>query len=342
MVEFKTRPLTVLLVEDNAGDARLFREYLIEAEPGGFRLFHVSRLSEALEWLDRRSADAVLLDLSLPDCQGLETFTSFHRASPRPATVVVTGLDDSEVALIAVREGAQDYLVKGQMDGHLLARAIRYAVERKRVQEELVRQKEFSERLINSSMDGILAFDQECRYTLWNPAMERISGVPKEQVLGQRAFDVFPFLLEIGEDEYFHAALAGRSVVATDRPFYVPETGRTGFFEGYYSPIRDEVGQVVGGLAIIRDITERKRAEAEREKLIAELREALANVKTLKGLIPICAACKKVRDDQGYWNQLESYIRQHSEAEFSHGLCPDCMRRLYPEYADQMDSLREG
>ena len=88
--------------------------------------------------------------------------------------------------------------------------------------------------------------------------------------------------------------------------------------------------------SIIRDITERKRAEEEREKLIRELQTALLKVKTLSGFLPICASCKKIRDDKGYWNQIESYISEHSEAEFSHGICPECARRLYPElYGDE-------
>ena len=86
-------------------------------------------------------------------------------------------------------------------------------------------------------------------------------------------------------------------------------------------------------LASIADITARIRAEAERERLVAEREKALSEIKTLSGLLPICASCKKIRDDQGYWNQIEIYIRSHSEAEFSHGLCPDCAHRLYPEYA---------
>jgi PAS domain S-box-containing protein len=84
---------------------------------------------------------------------------------------------------------------------------------------------------------------------------------------------------------------------------------------------------------IIRDITERKRVEEQKEKLIRELQDALAKVKTLTGLLPICASCKKVRDDKGYWTQLEAYIRDHSEAEFSHGICPECMKKLYPDFA---------
>jgi len=119
------------------------------------------------------------------------------------------------------------------------------------------------DRLIRSSVDGIVAFDRECRYTVWNPGMERISGVVAEQVLGRRAFDVFPFLVEIGEDSFFYAALEGRTVVARDRPFVIPNTGKQGFFEGHYSPLLDESGAVIGGLGIIRDITERKQLEEE-------------------------------------------------------------------------------
>lgn len=82
---------------------------------------------------------------------------------------------------------------------------------------------------------------------------------------------------------------------------------------------------------IIRDISERKAAEAERERLIHELQEALGRVKSLSGLLPICASCKKIRDEKGHWHYLEIYIRNHTEADFSHGICPDCRRRLYPE-----------
>ncbi len=75
------------------------------------------------------------------------------------------------------------------------------------------------------------------------------------------------------------------------------------------------------------------RLDMERQQLVMELKEALAKVKKLSGLLPICASCKKIRDDSGYWNQVEAYIRKHSEAEFTHSICPECMRKLYPEYA---------
>jgi hypothetical protein len=87
----------------------------------------------------------------------------------------------------------------------------------------------------------------------------------------------------------------------------------------------------------LRDISERKRVQEEKEKLIAELQAALSKVKLLSGMLPICANCKKIRDDKGYWKRIETYIRDHSEAEFSHSICPQCMERLYPEYAGDAD-----
>ena len=116
--------------------------------------------------------------------------------------------------------------------------------------------------LLEANVDGIIAFDRELRYTTWNRAMERISGVKRENVLGKDAFELFPCLKETGEDKYYFEALAGRSVVAENRPYVIAQSGCSGFFDGYYSPRHDEKGEVVGGVAIIRDVTERKLVEA--------------------------------------------------------------------------------
>ena len=115
--------------------------------------------------------------------------------------------------------------------------------------------------LLEANVDGIIAFDRECRYTTWNRAMERISGVKREDVLGKCAFELFPCLTATGEDKYYFEALAGKSVVAENRPYVIAQSGRNGFFDGYYSPRHDEKGEVVGGVAIVRDVTERKLAE---------------------------------------------------------------------------------
>jgi len=106
----------------------------------------------------------------------------------------------------------------------------------------------------------------------------------------------------------------------------------------YVEPMRDPNGVITGCIGIALDITEQKELEEQREGLIGELRNALAQIKTLRGLLPICAACKKIRDDRGYWTQFEQYIRTHSEAEFTHGICPECIQRLYPDLAPSQGS----
>jgi PAS domain S-box-containing protein len=87
--------------------------------------------------------------------------------------------------------------------------------------------------------------------------------------------------------------------------------------------------------AILRDLTARRAVEAERERLIVELQQALAEVRTLRGIIPICSSCKKIRDDSGYWHAVDAYVHAHTEAQFSHGICPDCCERLYPGMAQE-------
>jgi signal transduction histidine kinase len=128
--------IRLLLVEDNPGDARLIRELLRQAEPFPFDLAHVERLRDAIERLQRRETDAVLLDLYLPDSQGMETVVQLLDAAPEIPIVVLTGRSDERTVLDVVQAGAQDYLVKDEITGRLLAHSIRYAIERSRLERE--------------------------------------------------------------------------------------------------------------------------------------------------------------------------------------------------------------
>ena len=148
-------PMRVLLVEDNPGDARLLEENLSEAGDGAFELTHVGRLADGLECLSEGVFDIVLLDLSLPDSQGLETFSTAQAMAPQVPIVVLTGLADDLLAAAALQEGAQDYLIKGQVDSDLLARSIRYAAQRKRSEEALRESEERYRSLFENSMDAI-------------------------------------------------------------------------------------------------------------------------------------------------------------------------------------------
>lgn len=102
--------------------------------------------------------------------------------------------------------------------------------------------------------------------------------------------------------------------------------------------VSDEIGRTLGAIFVNQDITEETKHERENLALIQRLEEAMANIKVLKGLLPICASCKKIRDDGGYWNQIEVYLHTHSDLEFSHGICPDCAARMYPEFLSHSPS----
>lgn len=132
----RSPPLRLLLVEDNPGDARLVRELLAELESPPLELVRVERLAEAEEAMKDAAFDAILLDLSLPDADGLESVARAQEFAPATPVVVLTGRDDAELSLEAVRAGAQDYLVKGEVPGPALLRFVRYAIERKRADEE--------------------------------------------------------------------------------------------------------------------------------------------------------------------------------------------------------------
>jgi signal transduction histidine kinase len=132
----KEKALRVLLVEDNAGDARLLREMFSTERPGSFELTHLLRMSEAMAHLAKGGVDVLLLDMGLPDAHGLDTVRQAHTAAPSVPLIVLTGLDDEALAAEAMKEGAQDYLIKGQIENRALPRALRHAIERHRMQTE--------------------------------------------------------------------------------------------------------------------------------------------------------------------------------------------------------------
>ena len=108
--------------------------------------------------------------------------------------------------------------------------------------------------------------------------------------------------------------------------------GNIAYYEVDGNPIKTDDGKIVGLTMFLADITDNQQVAREKEKLITKLKIALKDVKTLRGMIPICASCKKIRTDEGSWQQLEEYIRKYADVSFSHGLCPDCAQKLYPDY----------
>jgi PAS domain S-box-containing protein len=184
-----TNAIKVLLVEDNPGDVLLLQEFLGDVTSAQFELTPVERLENALQVLAQQSFDLVLLDLSLPDSQGLETFVKIYGCAPLIPIIVLTGLDDETIAIRAMQEGAQDYLVKGQVDGNLLGRAIRYAIERKQAQETLQQRERQLSAVFNSALNAMVIADDEGRYIDANPAACKLFGVCREELLSSRITD---------------------------------------------------------------------------------------------------------------------------------------------------------
>ncbi|MBI5568483.1 MAG: response regulator [Desulfomonile tiedjei] len=185
------QPIRVLLVEDNPGDARLIREMLVDVKSTSFQWEWVDRLGKGLDRLQRGGIDVVLLDLTMPDSSGLETFTRMHAQNTLVPIIPLTGIDDEMVAVNALRAGAQDYLVKGEVDSKLLAGAIRYAIERKKVEEALRQSEKRYRTLFEATGTATLVVEENARIVLANAEFEKLSGCRKRDLEGKQRWTDF-------------------------------------------------------------------------------------------------------------------------------------------------------
>jgi len=160
----KRKLLLVLLIEDDTADALLIREFLSSGKESSFEIFQsVGKLSYGLQIIDSQKIDIVLLDLSLPDSSGMETFRRARRHAPHLPIIILSGHDDHELSEEILHEGAQDYLVKGQFDSHLLLRAMRNACQRQIIEEALAKERNLLKSLVDNIPDYIYAKDLEGR-----------------------------------------------------------------------------------------------------------------------------------------------------------------------------------
>lgn len=226
-------------------------------------------------------------------------------------------------------------------DGHV-SQVIEYsldATKRKRAEEALQVSEEKFRGISSSANDAIITMDSRGNINYWNEAAEKIFGYSSKEITGM---SVHRLLVAKKNVDAFIKEF--ESLTATGKDAAIGKTLELSANkkDGTEFPIELSLSsyQAQGekhSIGIIRDISDRKFAEEEREKIISDLQEALAKVKTLSGMLPICASCKKIRDDKGYWNQIEAYIHKHSDAEFSHGICPECAKKLYPDLVDHDD-----
>ncbi|MBI2190811.1 MAG: PAS domain-containing protein [Planctomycetes bacterium] len=261
------KPLRVLVIEDNPADTRMLLEGLAQHESGLFEQIHAGRLSEGLEALSRGGIDVVLLDLSLPDSEGLDTLLRARAQALTVPIVVLTGTTDEPMALQAVQDGAQDYLVKGSLPGNLLARTLLYAIERNRTQMEkaalhrtIERGKQEWETTVDALAESVALLDAEQRVVRCNQAAADLFGLSWEEILGRHFTDLFFRGQAMPENDLFCRLL--RSGNRESEEVYLPD--RKQWVEVSVHPLREASGQLSGAVAVVGDITDRKRVERER------------------------------------------------------------------------------
>jgi len=204
------------------------------------------------------------------------------------------------------------------------------AVEHKQAEEALRENEQKYHHLTESLLDTVYEFDREGRFTYVNEAGTHMFGYSKEEILNDlRAQDTMAEKDRAISQRAISEIFKGNTTVG-ERTF-LRKDGTQFIGEIHSGPIY-KGEEVVGVRGVLRDITTSKQAEVALNQERDKLQDALAKVKILSGFLPICSNCKKIRDDKGYWNQIEAYIRDHSEADFSHSICPECAKKLYPEF----------
>jgi PAS domain S-box-containing protein len=333
--------LHLLVVDDSEDDALLIMRAL---EKENFKLSHkrVENAAELGAALDEGGWDLVLSDYSMPGFSGANALELCRKKAFDTPFIIVSGRIGEEVAVDMMKAGASDYVMKDDLArlAPAINRELSAARERKiRRQAQLAMAHLAS--IVETCDDAIISQTLGGTVLSWNSGAERMFGYTAKEMVGESVESLVPRdqhseisdirdLIELGERvERIETVRLRRDGTGIDVAITV-------------SPIKNGEGAIHGASIILRDITERKRQEQERLRLIQELTEALKRVKTLNGLLPICSSCKKIRNDGGYWEQVENYIRSRSNAEFTHGICPDCVRLLYPEYESILHSPAAG
>ncbi|MCB2193204.1 MAG: PAS domain-containing protein [Deltaproteobacteria bacterium] len=243
--------------------------------------------------------------------------------------------------------------------GFLLINSQRLEEELNQSRSRLATMVKNQRRILDFLPDPTWVLDRQGRVTHWNLAMEGLTGVKATQILGkgeyEHALSLYgerrPCLIDLMMKsdpawERRYANLERRGDMLATYEAFLPALGEDGrYVAGSATCLLDDQGRVSGAVEVMRDITEARRDQQEREKLIRDLTSALDKVQTLKGLIPICSHCKSIRRDEGYWEQLETFFSDHAEVEFSHGICPDCLEKYYQDWkkpSEPTGGQREG
>jgi PAS domain S-box-containing protein len=297
------KTVKVLLVEDNPGDARLIEEMLSGVGVSTFSIEHADRLSTGLERLAADGIEVVLLDLGLPDSSGLDTFISAYAQSPQVPIIVLSGLEDEVLAVDSVRRGAQDYLVKGQVDSNLLTRAMHYAIERKQAEKALLEAEEQFRTIVETAPSILMISDAKGNNVYVSPNCEEISGYTQEELLSRLIWWVHDE--DIPKAKEFFERTFREGMGFKDFEYKaVKKNGDLWYASSSWEPLKDEEGKFKGICFQTIDITERKRAGdqlkaslKEKEVLLREIHHRVKNnLQVVSSLLNMQARAAKDKD----------------------------------------------
>jgi two-component system, cell cycle sensor histidine kinase and response regulator CckA len=327
---FMTKPINVLVIEDSENDTALLIEELRDKgyDPDHRRVESAEDLQIAIR---QRNWDVVVSDYTMPRFNGSEALKLFTELKLDIPFIFVSGTHGEEAAVRMMKAGASDYIVKGNLSRFVPA--IEREMESAQSRRAQIRAEAAMNHLaaiVNSSQDAIYSMNLNSSIISWNPAAERIYGYSADEIIGRSIATLFPLSRR---DELLESMTHVRlgEMVGTYETERKRKDGGVIPICLTISPIKNAGGKVIGASVIARDISKQKQEEHDHLKLIAELTEALGQAKTLTGLLPICATCKRIRDEKNSWSQVETYIARRSNAIFTHGICPECSNKLQPE-----------
>jgi two-component system, cell cycle sensor histidine kinase and response regulator CckA len=286
--------LKVLLIEDNPGDVCLLREFLADVSSFQFQLISAESLRNALNCVEKESFDVILLDLSLPDSQGLESFVKIRDRVPSIPIIVLTGIDDETLALKAMQQGAQDYLLKGQVNGDLLVRCMRYAIERQRSEAALRHSEERFRVALKNSPIVVSTQDRELRYTwIYNATV----GFNDGDILGKLDSDILTSRdYQRLQDIKQRVLTTG---VGTREEVSITTYGEVRYYDLTVEPLRNESNEVVGITCASIDISEQQAALRDRKLTEDKIHQQAA-------LLDVATDAILVRDLENkilFWNK---------------------------------------
>jgi PAS domain S-box-containing protein len=321
-------PVRILVIDDNPDDRSLVIRQLNKDLPEA-ETVEIAQQADFDAALHQHQFQVVITDYALGWTDGLKVFNKVKGMEPDCAVIMFTGTGSEEVAVEAMKAGVDDYILKSPRHFSRLTSAVKQACKVARQRAELRGAERRYLQLFNSVPIGLFMAAPNGQILTANPAMVKMLAYPTRASLTRVSLgDLFEDRAEYNQ---WQEALERHGEVVHHEVRLQCMDGRICWVENFCRAVRDPKTHRAIYEGSVEDITERKLAELERENLISNLQEAIGKVKTLSGLLPICASCKKIRDDKGYWNQIEVYIQSHSEAEFTHSFCPECMRKLYPE-----------